>query len=158
MTTTTLTRDADVAKQAGLTSRIGPLTIERVTPLAGRGLVSAIFLMSAVGKLGNFAGTASMMATKGFPAASAFLLGAIVVEICGGLSVLTGYKARWGAAALFAFLIPTTLIFHNFWAYTGADLEAQMIHFLKNVSIMGGLLSTVAFGSGALSLDSRRTR
>lgn len=158
MTTTTLTQDAGVAQQTNLAPKTSPLTIERLTPLAGRGLVSAIFLMSALGKLGNFTGTAAMMATKGFPAASAFLAAAIAVEIGGGLSVLTGYKARWGAAALFAFLIPTTLIFHNFWAYTGADLEAQMIHFLKNVSIMGGLLTTVSFGSGALSLDSRRAR
>jgi uncharacterized membrane protein YphA (DoxX/SURF4 family) len=131
-------------------------TLERLIPLAGRGGVSAIFLMSALGKLGNFAATASMMATKGFPAASLFLVGAIAFEIGGGLSVLMGYKARLGALALIAFLIPTTLIFHNFWAYSGKDLELQMIHFLKNVAILGGLLTTVAFGSGALSLDSRR--
>ena len=34
----------------------------------------------------------------------------------------------------------------------------QMIHFLKNVAMAGGLLQVVAFGAGAFSLDARRTR
>ena len=56
--------------------------------------------------------------------------------------------------ALFLFLIPTTLLFHNFWAYSGADQANQMQHFLKNLAIMGGLLAIVGFGAGPLSCDS----
>jgi putative oxidoreductase len=143
MTTTTLTLKHDAKLEPA--TKISKL--ERLTPIAGRGLLSAIFLMSAAGKAGNFAGTAAMMATRGFPAASLFLASAIALEVCGGLSILTGYKAKWGALALIFFLIPATFIFHNFWAYTGADLEGQMVHFLKNLAIMGGLVTTYVAAS-----------
>jgi putative oxidoreductase len=150
---TTATRSQD----GGLAQHRMPPTLERLTPLAGRGLVSTIFVLSALGKLASFSGTADMMAAKGFPIAPFFLLGAIVLELGGGLSVLTGYKARWGALALIVFLIPTTLIYHNFWAYSGQQLAAEMIQFLKNVAIVGGLLATYSFGPGAFSLGSRST-
>lgn len=88
-----------------------------------------------------------------------FFLGmAVLIEIGGGLSVLFGFKARMGASALIIFLITASLIFHRFWAVEGMEHQNQMIHFLKNVSIMGGLLLIVAFGSGPLSFDQRRTK
>src|SRR3954462_10118549 len=66
------------------------------TILIGRILLSLIFLVSAAGKLANFNGTAGMMSGKGFPVASLFLIGALAFEFLGGLSVLTGFKARLG--------------------------------------------------------------
>jgi putative oxidoreductase len=123
------------------------------TILIGRILLSLIFLVSAAGKLANFNGTAGMMSAKGFPVASLFLVGALAFELLGGLSVLTGYKARLGAAALIIFLIPTTLIFHNFWAVQGMEQQMQAANFLKNVAIAGGLALLVAFGPGPLSID-----
>jgi putative oxidoreductase len=124
-----------------------------VSTLTGRILLSLIFLLSAAGKAFGFSATAGMMSQKGFPAASIFLAGAIALELLGGLSVLTGYKARLGAAALIFFLIPTTLIFHNFWAFQGMEQQMQMTNFLKNVAIAGGLFLVVAFGPGRLSID-----
>jgi putative oxidoreductase len=121
--------------------------------LIGRILLSLIFLISAAGKLFNFTGTAGMMSAKGFPVASLFLVGAIAFELLGGLSVLTGFKARLGAAVLIIFLIPTTLIFHNFWAVQGMEQQMQVANFLKNIAIAGGLALVVAFGSGPLSID-----
>jgi putative oxidoreductase len=121
--------------------------------LIGRILLSLIFLISAAGKLFNFTGTAGMMSAKGFPVASLFLVGALAFELLGGLSVLTGYKARLGAAALIVFLIPTTLIFHNFWAVQGLEQQMQAAMFLKNLAIAGGLALVIAFGSGPLSVD-----
>jgi len=121
--------------------------------LTGRILLSLIFLLSALGKAAGFAGTAAMMAQKGFPAASLFLAAAIGIELLGGLSVLTGYKARIGAGLLIFFLVPTTLIFHNFWAYQGMEQQMQMANFLKNVAIAGGLALVIAFGPGRLSFD-----
>jgi putative oxidoreductase len=123
------------------------------TVLVGRILLSLIFLISAAGKLFNFTGTAGMMSAKGFPVASLFLVGALAFELLGGLSVLTGYKARLGAAALIIFLIPTTLIFHNFWAYQGMEQQMQAAMFLKNLAIAGGLALVIAFGPGPLSVD-----
>ena len=130
--------------------------LQYVTPLAGRGLLSLIFIMSAFGKVTSWEGTAGYMASKGMPAVPFFLTAAILFELFGGLSVLAGYKARLGAIALIIFLIPATLIFHNFWAYQGMEQQMQMINFLKNLSIVGGLLLVTAFGPGPLSVDQRK--
>jgi putative oxidoreductase len=86
------------------------------------------------------------------------LAAATVLEILGAISVLTGWKTRWSTAALVAFLLPVTLVFHDFWAYQGAEAQLQTIQFLKNVSIGGGLLAIFAAGPGALSVDARRSR
>jgi putative oxidoreductase len=93
------------------------------------------------------------MASKGMFWTPFFLVMAILFELGGGLSVLSGFKARWGALALIVFLIPATLIFHGFWTYEGAEVRMQQIHFLKNLAILGGLLAVVGNGAGPLSVD-----
>jgi len=118
--------------------------------------VGAIFLISGVGKLAAWSATAAFAGSKGVP--TILLAAATVLELLGAISVLTGWKARWGAAALVVFLVPVTLVFHNFWAYQGAEAQLQTIQFLKNVSIGGGLLAIFAAGPGALSVDARRSR
>jgi putative oxidoreductase len=95
------------------------------------------------------------MESKGFPVVPLFQIGAIGVELAGGLSILLGFKARWGAVLLFLYLIPVSLVFHDFWAYTGMERNMQMAHFFKNVAIMGGMLLLTAFGPGGYSVDSR---
>ncbi len=128
-------------------------TMERYGPLAGRVLLSAIFVMSGLHKIGAWDQTAAWMASKGMPMVPFFLVGAILLEVLGGLSVLLGFKARWGALALTVFLIPATLIFHNFWAMTGQEAQVQMIMFMKNLAILGGLAYVGTYGSGPMSLD-----
>ncbi|MDB6113006.1 MAG: DoxX family protein [Pedosphaera sp.] len=130
--------------------------LEPALTLLGRILLSLIFILSAGGKIADWPGTAGYMASKGMVAIPVLLTLAIVFELGGGLSVLLGFKARWGALALIIFLITASVIFHNFWAYTGAEKQTQMVHFLKNLSIMGGLLLVVARGAGKPSLDARR--
>jgi putative oxidoreductase len=128
----------------------------RYVPLLGRILLALIFLISGLGKIFDWQGTAGYMASKGMPLIPFFLLGAIVLELAGGLAVLLGFKARIGALLLIVFLIPATLIFHNFWTLTGMERQIQMIMFLKNLAIMGGLLLVVGLGPGPLSLDEKR--
>ncbi len=91
------------------------------------------------------------MAANGVPLAltGLLLVSSIIMELGGGLSVLLGYKARWGAIALIIFLVPTTLIFHTNFAE-----EMQVIQFVKNLAIVGGLLMVVYLGSGPVSLVS----
>lgn len=127
------------------------------TLLAGRFLLAAIFLMSGLGKLMDWSGTAAYMQGAGIPgsAVPVLLALAIAIEILGGLSIITGTFARAGALVLIVFLIPTTLIFHNFWALEGAERAAQMANFMKNLSIMGGLLLIIGAGAGRLSIDDR---
>jgi len=127
--------------------------IESSLTLLGRILLSAIFILSGLGKIGDWSGSAAAMAAQGMRAVPLFLALAIITEIGGGLSVLLGFKARWGALVLICFLIPATLIFHNFWAFTGAEYRMQMINFLKNLAILGGLLLLVLRGAGRPCLD-----
>ncbi|HJZ89507.1 MAG TPA: DoxX family protein [Gemmataceae bacterium] len=132
---------------------------EYCSPLAalcGRILLSAIFLLSAFGKMMDWSGTAAGMEKHGMVAVPFFLAGAIALELGGGLSVLLGLKARWGAVALLVFIVPATLIFHNFWAEDGAARMNQMTNFMKNIAIMGGLLTVVAHGAGGFSIDNWR--
>ena len=124
-------------------------------PAAGRFLITLLFLRSAFGKITGFTAVSGMMAKKGMPFAEVFLVGAIVLEIAGSLMILLGWHARLGALLLAIFLIPATLIFHNFWAVDPAQLREvvnQTNHFYKNVSILGALVFIMGMGSGALSL------
>jgi putative oxidoreductase len=124
-------------------------------PLIGRILMSAIFILSGISKFTNWDMTEAMMAAHGLPLTPVLHVGAGALEILGGLAILTGFKSRWAAYALFLFLIPTTLIFHNFWAFQGGEYMMQQINFLKNLAIMGGLLYIGTFGAGKYAIDTR---
>jgi putative oxidoreductase len=108
--------------------------------LLGRALLSAIFILSGLGKLPHFHDVAGMMAGKGIPLASIALVITLFIEIGGGLLVFTGYKARYAAVVIALWLVPVTLVFHHFWGIPAEQQQEQMINFLKNVAIMGGLL------------------
>jgi putative oxidoreductase len=112
----------------------------RYLVVSGRVLLSVIFLLSGLTKITDWDGTTQYMASKELPLIPLLLVAAIITELAGGLSVLLGWKTRWGALLLFLYLIPTTLVFHNFWALSGTEMQMQLMHFLKNLSIMGGLL------------------
>ena len=127
-------------------------TLQNTAAVAGRILLGLLFVISGFGKITGFAGTAAFMASKGMPMAEALLVGAIAIELVGGLMLVAGFKARWAALAIAAFLVPTTLIFHS---PLGPDGQAQMTQFLKNLSILGGMLVLAAFGPGAWSVDRR---
>src|SRR6202012_1756040 len=77
---------------------------------------------------------------------------AVAVELGGGLLLIAGYQARSVALAMAVFSLAAAVSFHNNFAD-----QNQMIHFLKNVMMAGGLLQVVAFGAGAISLDARRS-
>jgi putative oxidoreductase len=122
-------------------------------------LITAIFLMSAVGnKIPNYSGVVKYMEGAGVPAPQILLAGAIVFLIVGSLSVITGFKARFGAGLLAIFLVAATYYFHNFWNYTGQEQQMQMIQFLKNLGLFGIMLFFMANGTGPASLDNRTKR
>lgn len=117
--------------------------------LVGRLLLALMFLISGLNKIADPQGTQQYMAAMGMTWATIlFYLGAVVIEVVGSLSLLLGYRARAGGWLLFLFMIPTTLIFHA----NLADPN-QMIHLLKNLSVMGGLLYVAVYGAGGLSMD-----
>lgn len=126
-------------------------------PLGGRILLAAIFLVSGFGKVTGFEGTVGYIASKGLPLPQVAAAAAACVELGGGTLLVLGWQTRWAATVLFLFLIPTTLIFHNFWGADAAQVQNQTIHFMKNLCIMGGMLYVMAFGAGPLSVDSRKS-
>lgn len=123
-----------------------------------RVLVSLIFLVSGALKLTHWGRTAGMMAAHGLPMVPWLLLGAVAVELLGGLSVMLGIRARIGALVLFAYLIPVTLVFHAFWRLTGVDAQMQAVNFLKNLSIMGGLVAVAVATPAATRAATRAER
>jgi putative oxidoreductase len=123
--------------------------------LVARILLALIFIMSGFGKITGFSGTAAAIASKGLPLPEVATAIAIAIEFAGGLLLVAGWKARWAAAAIFLFIIPTTVLFHNPGGLPPAEAQAQTIHFLKNLAIMGGMLMVFAFGPGGWSIDAR---
>lgn len=122
--------------------------MKQIIPLLGRVFISLIFLLAGFDKIMNPGASRDYMAQAGLPFTGLFLVAAIVLEIGGGLSLLLGYKARYGATVLVLFLVPATLIFH-------IDFQnpVQVVMFLKNLAMIGGLLMVAHFGPGSFAID-----
>ncbi len=119
-------------------------------PLVGRILIGVPFLMSGLGKIGAYDRVVGMITAAGLPLAPLGWIIAIVVEIGGALLLIAGFRVRPAAFVMAAFTLAAAVFFHrNF-----AD-QNQMIHFLKNIMLIGGLLNIAYFGAGPLSLDNR---
>ena len=119
-------------------------------PAFGRLLLAAIFILSGIGKVAAPAATIGYIASTGLPFATLGFAAAVAVELGGGILLAVGYQTRLVASILALFSIVTALIFHHAFGD-----QNQMIHFLKNVAIAGGLLQVAAFGAGAFSIDAR---
>jgi putative oxidoreductase len=125
--------------------------MERIAELVGRILLSHIFLLSGLTKIADYSGTQGYMEAFGVPGSLLPLV--IVTEIFGGLSVLLGWKARWGALALAGFSLLAAYFFHMDFSD-----QAQTINFMKNLAIAGGMLVLAARGAGPWSVDARKRR
>jgi len=137
---------------SGVAERAGSLAVP-----VGRALFAAIFVSAGIGHFG--ADSIAYAAQAGVPFANVLVPASGVLSLLGGLSILLGYRARLGALALIAFLVPVTLAMHPFWSVT--DPMMQQMHqvmFFKNLGLLGGALLIGHFGSGPYSLDARRAR
>ena len=125
--------------------------------LAGRILLSIIFITSGWGKITGYAGTAGYMEAMGVP--SILLPLVILTELGGGLAVLVGFQTRIAAFLLAGFCVLSGYLFH-YKAITGTAGQEMMdmmnwLAFMKNVTIAGGFLTLLGAGAGALSVDAR---
>ncbi len=142
--------------------------IQSFVGFIGRALLSIIFISSAVHKFMDWPGTMQyfhlaltdrlaisvghdcVQGIVEWSIANAFalLLAGTLFELLGGLFVFLGFCTRLGSLLLIVFLISATLLFHNFWDIQGPERQMQMINFMKNVSICGGLIYILAMGKG----------
>jgi putative oxidoreductase len=123
----------------------------RYLSFIGRLLIGLPFAMSGLSKLAAYGPTTAMIAAAGLPLPPLAFAVAVAVELGAGLLLIVGYRVRLAALVLAVFSLATAVSFHSNFAD-----QDQMIHFLKNVMITGGLLQIAAFGAGALSIDNRR--
>ena len=133
----------------------------------GRFCLAVIFLTAGVNKFLNWTTTLAYMKGAGMATILGLQIGdmlpvllvaAALVEIISGLAIIFGARTRLAASLLALFLIPTTLIFHNFWAVTSDAQQLQILLFFKNLAIFGGLLILVGSGPGGMSADAKRFR
>jgi len=126
-----------------------------VVVLAGRLLYAAIFIVASLGHFSKQ--EIGYAAQQGVPMAEWLVPVSGLIALAGGLSILVGYRARIGAWLLVLFLVPVTIMMHNFWAVKDPmTAQMQLAMFMKNLSILGGALIISYFGPGPLSLDGWR--
>ena len=125
----------------------------RFLPLLGRILIGACFMFSGFGKLVSYDATVGYIAGVGLPLAPLAWAFAVAAELGGGALLIIGFRARIVAFIVALFTLATAVFFHrNF-----AD-QNQMIHFMKNLIMAGGLLQIAYFGAGPLSIDAARQK
>jgi putative oxidoreductase len=122
-------------------------------PFIGRVLIGLPFAMSGLSKLAAYGPTAAKIGAVGLPFAPLAFAVAVAVELGGGLLLILGYRVRPVALALAVFSLATAVSFHSNFAD-----QNQMIHFLKNVMMAGGLLQITAFGAGTISIEKWRRK
>jgi putative oxidoreductase len=116
----------------------------------GRFLIAALFLISGLGKIATPALTQGFIASAGLPFPFLAYLVAIVIEVGCGILLILGYQSRIVASVMAVYTVAAAFGFHRDFADQNA-----IAHFLKNISITGGLLQVVALGAGTFSVDSR---
>jgi putative oxidoreductase len=131
--------------------------VKDVAALVGRIMLALMFVISGFGKIGGFADTTVYMASAGLPAVDVLLevllIVTILIELGGGTAIVLGWRTRSIALLIFLFTALVTVVFHRFWAAPPDEAMVQQLMFMKNVSVMGGLLVLVAFGPGEYALD-----
>ncbi len=128
-----------------------------ITNLLGRIAIAFLFIGAALGNLiPNWSNAIGYMEANGMPggALAHFLLfGAVSFQLLGGVALVLGVYTRVGLLLLIVFLIPATVIFHDFWTLPPAEQQPQVIHFMKNLAVLGALLFILGSGAGPFSVD-----
>lgn len=124
-------------------------------PIA-RFLYSIIFIISGFNHFSY--GSIGYADSMGIPFADILVPISGLISIIGGMSILLGFHARIGAFLVLVFMIPVTILMHQFWKFDDPQMsQMQFAHFLKNLSIIGAALLIAFYGAGPKSLDHRKT-
>jgi len=121
--------------------------------LVGRILLALVFVLIGWGHLMNYSGAVAYFTKWEFPMPQGAAALAILFELGGGALLVIGWKARWAALALALYTLVALAVAHRWWTYDAAQNFNQYSHFLKNLSIIGGMLCIAAMGPGRYSVD-----
>ncbi|MBY0473889.1 MAG: DoxX family protein [Nitrosomonas sp.] len=125
--------------------------MDKISQLVARIFLGQIFLISGLLKISGYEGTQGYMDAMGVPGMLLPLV--IALEVLGGLAIVLGWQTKLASMILAAFTLVAAVIFHN-----NISDQIQMIMFMKNIAITGGLMLLMVHGAGAYSVDSRRIK
>lgn len=123
--------------------------MEKTGQTIARLFMGHIFLLAGLNKIGSLEPTMAYMESMGVP--GMLLYPVILLEIAGGVAIILGWFTRLTASALAGFTVLAAVIFHS-----NIGDQMQMVQFMKNIAIAGGLLMLTIHGAGAWSIDNRR--
>jgi putative oxidoreductase len=116
-------------------------------PLA-RLLMSSLFIWDGILQLRNPGGTSGYFSKLHVPVPGVAVWISILIHLLGGLALLVGFQTRWAAALLALLSVGTA-----FGVHLPIGDQGNMIHFYKNLVMIGGFLYVIVYGAGGLSID-----
>ena len=106
--------------------------------LAGRVLLGGFFIISGVRHFQHLPMMAGFTGSKGVPSPKLFVMLSGLMIILGGISILLGVRPHWGIALVSAFLVPVTLLMHQYWQHPDPMMRINdQVNFMKNVALLG---------------------
>ncbi len=129
------------------------MTVHAILFLIARLFLAAMFLRAGWGKIEAYGQTVAAIGGRGVPFPQFAAPLAVFAEVAGGIALLVGYRARLAAAGLIVYVALVNYFFHDFWHLAGGEQRVQTTQFVKNLSIMSGLIFLVGAGPGRISID-----
>ena len=117
-----------------------------IVEILGRIFISSLFIIEAIRKF--FSPDEGMMYMSDYGVPEILFYPSLIFEFVVPLILIAGFKTRFFASLLFLFVLSVTVIFH-----TDFSNNMQMISFLKNLAIMGGLLIIISNKPQMCSID-----
>ncbi|CAA9406544.1 MAG: hypothetical protein AVDCRST_MAG22-1582 [uncultured Rubrobacteraceae bacterium] len=112
--------------------------------LIGRIFFGVFFIMSGINHFTNAGMMSGYARSKNVPGAYLAVVGTGVMLVLGGLSVLLGLFPIVGLVLIVVFLLPTSVLIHNFWTVQDPQARAaEQVNFLKNLALAGAALALV---------------
>jgi putative oxidoreductase len=119
--------------------------------------LAVLFLWGGVMKLLDYAGFVGYLHAKGVPFVQIGAPIATAIEVIGAIMLIVGFLIRPLGIVMAIYTVITAILGHDFWNVADASLQREMIiHFWKNIGIVGGFLLLFVTGAGALSIDAAR--
>ena len=124
-----------------------------LTLLVFRFLLVAIFPVSAYYKITEWPAIAAVVARAGIPYAYQLSMIGTFAELTLPFLVILGIWTRWALAGLLVYLIAATYIGHPVWRVAPEVFFTQLMSFMKNLGMAGGMLVLLVFGPGRFALE-----